>query len=45
MANPIKVKNGMSGSRCGKGRRDKTSVLKKASRKLRRRESRDAVRG
>lgn len=32
----IAVKSGMGGSRCGKGRREPTEVLKKLSKKLRR---------
>jgi len=38
----IKVKRGMAGSRCGKGRRDSTEFLKKMSKKLRRREGRQS---
>jgi len=30
------IKNGMGGSRCGKGRRDPTAVLKAESKKARR---------
>jgi len=37
MAN-IKVKRGMGGSRCGKGRREPTAVLKSESSKARRAE-------
>ena len=32
----IKIKSGMAGSRCGKGRRLGTEILKKQSKKLRR---------
>jgi hypothetical protein len=34
----MKVKTGMGGSRCGKGRRDPTAYLKKQSKKLRRKQ-------
>ena len=38
MANKVwKVKAGMGGSRCGKGRSEKTAVMKRHSAKLRRR--------
>jgi len=32
----MKVKKGMGGSRCGRGRREKTETLKKNSKKARR---------
>lgn len=32
----VKVKSGMGGSRCGKGRREPTAFLKKVSKKRRR---------
>ena len=35
----MKIKNGMGGSRCGKGRRDSTEQLKAYSRKARRAEA------
>jgi hypothetical protein len=38
----IKIKKGMGGSRCGKGRRDLTAVLKKVSKKARRAEGKKA---
>lgn len=38
-----KIKRGMAGSRCGKGRRDPTAVLKRESRKARRAEGRAAT--
>jgi len=45
MANKIwKVKNGMGGSRCGRGRSEKTADMKKYGRKLRRRMSRKIIR-
>ena len=34
----IKIKNGMAGSQCGKGRRDLTATLKSLSKKQRRHE-------
>ncbi len=34
----MKIKTGMGGSRCGKGRRDPTAVLKRNSKKARRAE-------
>ena len=37
MHGDIKIKNGMAGSNCGKGRREPTEVLKKVSKKRRRR--------
>ena len=38
MANKIKrLKSGMGGSRCGKGRSEKTATMKRHSKKLRRR--------
>jgi hypothetical protein len=44
MANKVKgVKSGMGGSRCGKGRSEKTAVMKKCGKKARRREDRVAV--
>ncbi len=39
----IKVKNGMAGSRAGRGRSEKTAVLKAYSKKARRREARKEV--
>lgn len=37
MANKVKkIKNGMGGSKCGKGRTEKTAVMKKQSKKARR---------
>ena len=45
MANKIwKVKNGMGGSRCGRGRSEKTAEMKKYGRKLRRRMSMKIIR-
>lgn len=42
----IKIKQGMGGSRCGKGRREPTAVLKKQSKKARRRAAnRESVNG
>lgn len=38
----IQVKSGMGGSRCGKGRREPTAVLKKESKKLRRSQGKKA---
>ena len=35
----MKVKRGMGGSRCGKGRTDKTARLKEKSKKIRRRQA------
>jgi len=37
-----KVKSGMGGSRCGKGRREKTGFLKQQSKKRRRKQSKKA---
>jgi hypothetical protein len=38
MANKVKrLKGGMGGSRCGKGRSEKTATMKRHSKKLRRR--------
>lgn len=39
-----KIKAGMAGSRCGKGRRDPTAVLKRESKKARRAEGKKATR-
>ncbi len=37
MANKVKgIKSGMGGSKCGKGRTEKTAVMKKQSKKARR---------
>lgn len=38
-----KVKEGMGGSRCGKGRSEKTATMKAQSKKLRRRYAKLAV--
>jgi hypothetical protein len=35
----VKVKSGMGGSRCGKGRRERTETLKKLSKKFRRQQA------
>lgn len=40
----IKLKAGMGGSRCGRGRRDTTGVLKEVSKVLRRREGKQECR-
>ena len=40
---PHKIKKGMGGSRCGRGRTEKTEVLKTQSDKLRRQESKDLI--
>jgi hypothetical protein len=40
----IKIKTGMGGSRCGKGRREPTAVLKNNSKKTRRAEGKRACR-
>lgn len=40
----IGVKNGMGGSRCGKGRRDPTAILKTWGKKARRRADKRAAR-
>lgn len=37
------LKTGMGGSRCGRGRRDPTAILKDQSKKRRRRQDRDAA--
>lgn len=39
----IKIKKGMGGSRCGKGRWEPTAVLKKGSKKSRRAEGKKAI--
>lgn len=41
----MKVKDGMGGSRCGKGRREPTAVLKRTSKKRRRQQSKLASKG
>lgn len=47
MANKLKArgaKNGMGGSRCGKGRSEKTADMKKYGKKLRRRLAKAIIR-
>ena len=44
-ASKSKVKSGMGGSRCGRGRREPTAVLKHDSKKARRAEGKSACRG
>jgi len=38
-----KIKSGMGGSRCGKGRREPTEFLKKKSKKARRKQDKKAA--
>jgi hypothetical protein len=40
----IKVKNGMGGSRCGRGRTEKTATLKRLSKKGRREQGKKIIR-
>lgn len=42
MAKPIKIKKGMGGSRCGRGRWEPTAYLKSISKKRRRAEGKKA---
>jgi hypothetical protein len=44
-ASKNKIKSGMAGSRCGKGRREPTAVLKHDSKKVRRAQGKAECRG